>query len=151
MSNADLRVRRPDKHETLIQALKDDAGFPALRDVLVYSAVIGFEQGRRLPFDKSGEPIRYDILLGSPYAETIVNMLAATCHPDDAEILDDSRLGERIRIFEEFANGGLEFLQGQINTQYGSRDDLIRSLVTDALVDTEVPGPIGNMDLTAGL
>lgn len=58
MTVGDVRVRRPRRHEGLIQELRDEAGFTTMRDVLLLAAAIGRGQGRRTPFDDSSEPIR---------------------------------------------------------------------------------------------
>ena len=135
MSSADARVRRPERHEVLIQTLLTEARFPAMRDVLLFAAALGYSANRRVPFDKPGEPIRYEILTNEAQADAFVSMLAAVTMPDDPEILDATRLGERIAIFEEYANGGLEFLQEQINTQRKPYDVIVKSLTVDALTD----------------
>ena len=141
MNVVDPRVRRPERHEVLIQQLRNDAGFPAMRDVMLFAAGVGFGQGRRVPFDKSGEPIRYEILTNDALAEPFVSMLAAVTKEGDPEILDASRLPERITIFEEYANGGLEYIQEQLNTRREPLDVIIRSLTTEAVSDAgEVRG-----------
>ena len=135
MSSADVRVRRPERHEVLIQTLLKEARFPAMRDVLLFSAALGYSAGRRVPFEKSGEPIRYEALVSEAQADAFVSMLAAVTVHDDPEILDATRVGERITIFEEYANGGLDFLQEQINTQRKPYDMVVNSLAIDALTD----------------
>ena len=141
MSVVDPRVRRPERHEVLIQQLRNDAGFPAMRDVMLFAAGVGFAQGRRVPFDKSGEPIRYEILTNDALAEPFVSMLAAVTKEGDPEILDASRLPERIMIFEEFANGGLEYIQEQVNTRRQPLDGTVRTLTVETLTDAgEVRG-----------
>ncbi len=141
MSVVDPRVRRPERHEVLIQQMRNDAGFPAMRDVLLFAAGVGFAQGRRVPFDRSGEPIRYEILTNDALAEPFVSMLAAVSAQGDPEILDSARLTERITIFEEFANGGLEYIQEQVNTRREPLDVVVRSLTIEALSDAgEVRG-----------
>lgn len=135
MTSRDARVRRPERHEVLIQHLITEAGFPAMRDVLLFGAALGYSVGRRVPFDKAGEPIRYDILTNDAQADPFVSMLAAVSVPDDPEVLDSDRLSERIAIFEEYANGGLEYLQEQINTRKEPYDVIVRSLTVDALSD----------------
>lgn len=135
MSMVDPRVRRPERHEVLIQRLRNDAGFPAMRDVMLFAAGVGFAQARRVPFDKSGEPIRYEILTGDAMAEPFVSMLAAVTNEGDPEILDTNRLPERITIFEEYANGGLEYLQEQLNTRREPLDVVVRSIAVEAVSD----------------
>jgi dnd system-associated protein 4 len=141
MSVVDPRVRRPERHEVLIQQLRNDAGFPAFRDVLLFAAGVGFAQGRRVPFGRSAEPIRYEILTNDALAEPFVSMLAAVTSEGDPEILDAARLPERIVIFEEYANGGLEYIQEQLNTRREPLDVMVRSLTVEGVADAgEVRG-----------
>ena len=136
MSITDARIRRPERHELLIQTLLSEARFPAIRDVLLFAAALGYSTNRRVPFEKSGEPIRYETLINEAQAEAFVSMLAAVTVQEDPEILDVTRLAERIAIFEEYVNGGLEFLQEQINTQRKPYDVTVKSLTIAALTDT---------------
>lgn len=146
MTTSDVRVRRPKTYEVLIQQLRDDAGFPTMRDILLFAAALGKFQGRRQPFDESSEPIRYETLTDPAYAATLVNMLAAVTEADDPEVLSGSRLTERVRIFEEFANGGLEYLQEQKNVRQLPLNLLVAALVTEALDEAAAqPAPIDDL------
>ena len=135
MSIVDPRVRRPERHEVLIQQMRNDGGFPAMRDLMLFAAGIGFAQERRIPFDKTAEPIRYEILINDALAEPFISMLAAVAKEGDPEILDATRLSERITIFEEYANGGLEYIQEQVNVRREPLDVVVRSLTIENLSD----------------
>lgn len=135
MSAIDLRVRRPEQHEELIRLLMAEARFPTLRDVLIFAAALGFSVDRRVSFDKSGEPIDYNVLTRNAGSQAFISMLAAVARKDDPEILDLERLADRVHIFEDYANGGLEYLQEQINSQHKTLEVLVRDLVTDGLTD----------------
>jgi dnd system-associated protein 4 len=133
----DLRARRPAEHERLIQELRNDARFGAFRDILVFAAALGFRNDRRKPLTKSaGDPIRYEVLIsGSGFSEALINMIAAKV-TDDPEIMDDHRLEERLKIFEEYANGGLDCIQEQINVRHQTAALVVADLVTEALSDS---------------
>jgi len=135
VSIVDPRVRRPERHEVLIQQMRNDGGFPAMRDLMLFAAGIGFAQERRIPFDKTAEPIRYEILINDALAEPFISMLAAVAKEGDPEILDATRLSERITIFEEYANGGLEYIQEQVNVRREPLDVVVRSLTIENLSD----------------
>lgn len=141
MSNHDARVRRPAQQEALLQQLKDEAGFPTMKDILLFAAGVGVTQNRRVPFEKSGEPIRYDTLTSEAWSEPFISMIAAVAATDDPEILDDARLGERISVFEEYANGGLEYIQEQVNVRKQSYEIVIQSVALEALSDTQSAKP----------
>lgn len=147
MQVSDARVRRPQQYEVLLRELREDGVFTTMRDILLFAAAVGFVQQRRVPFDTSAEPIRYETLTDPSYAETLVNMVAAVELRDDAEILDKPRLNERIGVFEEYANGGLEFIQEQMNVRHQSAQMVIESLVTDALAGADVAEPVSVEDL----
>ncbi|RLK59606.1 DNA phosphorothioation-associated protein 4 [Actinokineospora cianjurensis] len=133
----DHRARRPAEHERLIHELRDDAGFGAYRDILIFAAALGFRNDRRKPVTKpAGDPIRYEVLIsGSGYSEALINMIAVNVS-DDPEIMDDARLEERIKIFEEYANGGLDCIQEQINVRHQTAALVVTDLVTEALSDS---------------
>jgi len=147
MSGSEQRVRRPEQHEALIQHLRDEGGFPTMRDILLFAAGVGFANGRRVPLQKPGEGIRYEVLVNDSLADPFVSMLAAVTHPDDPEILDSARLDERVKIFEEYANGGLEYIQEQANSRHLPYDVIVRSLATEALDDTRTAEPASISDL----
>ena len=115
-----------------MQELQVEGGFPTFRDILLFAAAVGFRQGRRVPFSEAaGDPIRYDVLTGPSYSDTLVNMIAANV-VDDPEILDDTRIEERVQIFEEYANGGLEYIQEQCNVRHQPAELVVIDLVTQA-------------------
>lgn len=132
---AEDRFRRPAAHEQLLNELTGkDGPFRAMVDALMFAAALGRRKDRRDPFEKAGEPIRLALMDGRQYGDVLIDMIAAAEAQDDPKILADERLAERIRIFEEYANGGLNFIQGELNTS-GSHDlvTIVSSLVMDAL------------------
>ncbi|MFF3412948.1 DNA phosphorothioation-associated protein 4 [Streptomyces sp. NPDC002742] len=129
------RFRRPAAHEDLISALAGKEGpFNAMVDVLMFAAVLGRNKGKRDSFDKPGEPIRLALIEGRQYGDVLVDMIAVAEEPDDPKILADERQPDRVKIFEEYANGGLNYIQGEINAS-GGHDyvSIISTLVMEAL------------------
>ncbi|PVB01793.1 dnd system-associated protein 4 [Mycobacteroides abscessus subsp. massiliense] len=119
-----------------MQEMQSEAKFPTYRDILLFAAAVGYHQQRRVPFTaSSGDPIRYEVLTYHGFSDTLINMIAANVVSDDPEIMDGIRLEERIKIFEEFANGGLEYIQEQINVRHQPVDLIVIELVTDVLAD----------------
>ncbi|PVA40499.1 DNA phosphorothioation-associated protein 4 [Mycobacteroides abscessus] len=120
-----------------MQEMQSEAKFPTYRDILLFAAAVGYHQQRRVPFTaSSGDPIRYEVLTYHGFSDTLINMIAANVVSDDPEIMDGIRLEERIKIFEEFANGGLEYIQEQINVRHQPVDLIVIELVTDVLADS---------------
>ncbi|MFE6481502.1 DNA phosphorothioation-associated protein 4 [Streptomyces sp. NPDC057757] len=125
----DLRVRRPKEREVLVQQLlaENDGIFISMAEALLFAAALGWSRNRWESFEKTETPIRFDVFKKMPTGEAFIDALAVMKSPGDPEILSDARTPERIRIFEEYANGGLAALQGEINAS--------RSPVADTLVD----------------
>ncbi|PBA28931.1 DNA phosphorothioation-associated protein 4 [Mycobacterium intracellulare] len=148
----EVRARRPQQHEALMQEMQNEAKFPTYRDILLFAAAVGFHQQRRVPFTaSSGDPIRYGVLTDPGFSDTLIKMIAANTVSDDPEIMDDSRLEERIKIFEEYANGGLEYIQEQINVRHQPVDLVVVDLVTDALAYNEGAKPLSVDELLGGV
>lgn len=134
ISTGESRVRRPQQHEALMTELRDEGSFATFRDLLLFAAAVGFYFQRRVPFAAAaGDPIRYETLTVPAFSEALIGMIAANEVAEDAEILDSSRLDERIRIFEEYANGGLEYIQEQVNVRHQTASLVVIALVTEAL------------------
>lgn len=132
MPAGDIRVRRPQQHEALMLELRQEAAFATYRDALLFAAAVGAYIQRRVPFTSSAEPIRYEALKEPMFSETLINMIAAN-EVDDPEIMDSTRANERVRIFEEYANGGLEHIQEQVNVRHEPANLVVISLVAEAL------------------
>ncbi|GBE65144.1 hypothetical protein MFM001_16060 [Mycobacterium sp. MFM001] len=150
---SEVRVRRPQQHEALMQELQNDAKFPTYRDILLFAAAVGYRQERRVPFSNAGgDPIRYEpTMTAPPFSDTLINMIAANEVADDPEIMDVTRLEERVRIFEEYANGGLEYLQEQINVRHKPADLVVVDLVTEAFADDGGAKPASVDELLGGV
>lgn len=146
MNTAEVRVRRPRQHEALIQLMRDEAGFATMRDVLLFAAAVGKSQERRVAFSEAGEPIRYETLIDPEYSSALVNMIAVVSEPEDAEILARGRLKDRITIFEEYACGGLEYIQGELNARKMTLETLLPALVVEGLGEERAePAPIEDL------
>ena len=145
-------VRRPQQHEALMQELQSEAKFPTYRDILLFAAAIGYRQERRIPFtNASGDPIKYETMTVPSFSDTLINMIAANEVSDDPEIMDSNRAEERIKIFEEYANGGLEYLQEQVNVRHKPANLVLIDLVTEALSEDGGAMPASVDELLSGV
>ncbi|MEV4568505.1 DNA phosphorothioation-associated protein 4 [Nonomuraea sp. NPDC049419] len=133
-SPSEQRVRRPKGHESLIQQLSKDGDgpFTSMAATLLFAASVGYAHERREQFSETGEPIRYEVFRRSPTAEAFIDSLGVLEHPGDASILSEERLGERVTIFEEYANGGLNYIQGEINASKSRVMDVLLEMVRRA-------------------
>ena len=148
---SDVRIRRPQQHETLMAELQSEAGFQTLRDILLFAAALGCRHGRRVAFTSAGEPIRYETLTVPAFSEALVNMIAANVVTDDPEIMDGVRIEERINIFEEHANGGLEYIQELVNVRHQTAALVVIQLVTEALSESGGAQPVSVDELLSGV
>jgi dnd system-associated protein 4 len=123
------RFRRPHDYEQLLAKLTDKktGPFATLVEAMMFAALLGRRKGERKPFEQSDEPIRLALMEGRLYGDVLLDMLAAVEHEDDPKILGDERQAERVLIFEEYANGGLAYLQTLISRQANQDLDVIIS------------------------
>jgi len=98
------RVRRSKAQESLPSELSEGI-FTTLADALVFAASVGYEAQVRKSFDAAAESIRYGTFETRNVAH-IIDLLAFA-ESGEVEILADSRLGDRIEVFEELAEGGM--------------------------------------------
>jgi len=129
------RIRRPkDKSDLLGQLgdLENGGVFETYKDALVFAAALGYHRDVFRPFEKSDEPIEWNVFKANDRA--LINMLGLA-KTKELKILsnDDEVFDERLKIFEGYANGGLEVLQNEI---MDSTKPLLESL-TDFLMSLE--------------
>jgi dnd system-associated protein 4 len=102
--SSELRIRRPKARENVLEALTNSV-FDSMYETMVFSACLGFHLDKRVPFQESGEPIRFNIFVNNGYG--YLPDLLALATKNDAKCLAEVATEERLRLFEEFANGGL--------------------------------------------
>ncbi len=111
------RVRRPKDKDELVERLRsrDGGAFAEIRDVLLFAAVVGFQEQRYEPLgdDNEGESIRWETFINRWFAEDLIGMIAVA-HSEDKEIASRDRIGDQLRIFEAYANGGLMVLEEKL-------------------------------------
>jgi dnd system-associated protein 4 len=98
---------------------------------MVFAAALGAKHKKRVPLEgvaKDLSPLRQDYFTSS--FALLINLLAIT-EIKDIKILGDDDIADeqRIHIFEEYANGGLEILQNELRgaVDYSERLLLILS------------------------
>lgn len=136
---AQRRLNRPKDKDDLLQQLTEQGPFHEYRDVLVFAAALGWYEGRRVPLGAKGEPIRWEVATNRRGTETLANMIGAA-ETGDPEIVSPAKFEERLTIFEEYANGGLERLRSAL-AEAGPRPplDVLVSLVQKACRTGEEP------------
>jgi dnd system-associated protein 4 len=126
------RIKIAKDKADLVKALvasKDTTGpFKTYVEVMVFAAALGVKHKKRIPLReiaKDLSPLRQDYFTSS--FVLVINLFAIT-ENKDINILGDEQMADnqRIHIFEEYANGGLEILQSELR---GAVDYLERLLL----------------------
>ena len=133
MEATERRVRRPSAWSDLLDELNSTV-FASYADALTFAACLGYSKGRRKPFEKSDEPIRMTVFETRGHG-TIPDFLALA-EEKDAQILADDRYEDRVLIFEEYANGGLEVISSRVEEHFRALDAIL-ALVAEAQVEEE--------------
>tara|TARA_R110002094_G_scaffold42357_8_gene54662 strand:+ start:6042 stop:6458 length:417 start_codon:yes stop_codon:yes gene_type:complete len=132
----DYRVRRPKQHDPFMNALKDEGIFDSLKSVMVFAAAIGASQDISREFSDSAEKIPLRIFNES---QDIPFMLAlALAKTNDVTNLREDNMEVVLKIFEESAAAGLEYLEGcidQSNPKESIEQLLTRGEHSDLLTD----------------
>lgn len=133
---ADKRIKIAKDKAKLVKDLKasdETTGpFQTYVDVMVFAAAFGVKRKKRVPLVEIArdlDPIRRDYF-DNNRCELVINLLAISETQDQNILADDEKSDEqRIKIFEEYANGGLEILQDAMRgaVDYSERLILILS------------------------
>ena len=122
-------VRRPKQFEEMMKRLCQEESriFLTYKDALVFAACLGYSRGKKQAFEKTSEPVGLHIFKGD-YDAAIFNCIGLSI-TGDPHIMGAERESERIRMFEEFACGGLEIIEEEIYKGAGTWDQLMLGLV----------------------
>lgn len=118
---AESRIKVAKDKANLVKELKASDNttgfFHTYVDVMVFAATLGARRKKRVPlveFARDLDPIRRDYF-NSNKCELLINLLALSVIQNQNVLSDDEESDEqRIKIFEEYANGGLEILQQEL-------------------------------------
>jgi dnd system-associated protein 4 len=118
---ARIRVARDkaDLVKSLVVSNETTGPFQTYADVVAFAAALGVRRKKRSPLGKISTkepaPIDLDIFVSRGYDLAI--KLIAIAQTKEAKIISPSDLAseaERVHIFEEYANGGLEILRDEL-------------------------------------
>jgi dnd system-associated protein 4 len=138
------RIRIAKDKAELVKALTSSEGskagpFPTYADVILFAAALGARHKKRLPVGeisrKEPGPIDEDIFVARGY-DMVIKLLAIV-DTKDAKILSfDGKYSEnRIQIFEEYANGGLEILRDELRGAVDYTERLLLMLMSERVKD----------------
>jgi dnd system-associated protein 4 len=134
MSDYSIKIAK-DKAD-LVVALKEQptTPFETYADVMVFAASLGYSRNKLIPFTKSAvqpEAIRLNTFSSRGY-DTAINLLAIS-HTKNQKVLgnDEESNNEKIKIFEEYANGGLEIIQDRLKGSIDYLDTILLLLASE--------------------
>ena len=132
-------IYRSTIHEDFVQRLarsphpiKKTSIFPTIKDLLCFAAVLGFSEGKKIPLSEKykKEDIQKQIFIDDGKVNII--FLIALADQKDSNVLRDDNPVDIVKIFEEYANGGLEIMKAwEIDTPDDTRGDkaLVHGLI----------------------
>lgn len=117
----DTRIKVAKDKTALVKSLRaadnSTGPFQSYADVLVFAASLGIQKQIRKPiteYSQEIDPIRQDIFYGKGYDQVINLIAVADTNNPKVVSIDDKVEETRIKIFEEYANAGLEILENKM-------------------------------------
>lgn len=120
---------------SLIEANEITGAFQTYVDVIVFAAALGAKRKKRIPIEeisrKEPEPIPQEHFVSRGY-ENIINLLALA-NTQDVNVLTKDEISEeeRIKIFEEYANAGLQILEDSLKGSVSHLDRILLFLTLE--------------------
>lgn len=127
------RIKISKNKAELVKSLVDFGGgvgpFQTYADVIAFAATLGAKYNKRIPLNiisKEPAPISIEIFVSRGY-DTVIKLLAIaeTNDPHILSLYDTDAENQRVQIFEEYANGGLEQLQEELKGIVDYSDHLL--------------------------
>lgn len=134
MSDRLIRISK-DKADLVVNLVEESTTpFETYADVMVFAASLGYSRNKLIPLTeiaKKPEPIRPNIFTHRGY-DTAINLLAIS-HSKNQKILgsDEESNNEKIKIFEEYANGGLEIIKDRLRGSIDYLDTILLLLASE--------------------
>ena len=127
---------KADLVKSLISSEHKSSPFQTYADVIAFAASLGNKRKKRLPLGEISkrEPgsIDVDIFVSRGYDMAIkLIAIAETKNPKILSHLDEKLEAERLQIFEEYANGGLEILREELRGAADYSDRLLLILISE--------------------
>jgi dnd system-associated protein 4 len=134
MSDRLIRIAK-DKADLVVNLVEEQTTpFETYADVMIFAASLGYSRKKSIPLTdiaKKPEPIRPNIFSHREY-DTAINLLGIS-HTKNQNILgsDEESNSDKIRIFEEYANGGLEIVQDRLRGSIDYLDTILLLLASE--------------------
>ncbi len=128
------KVKLPSQFKEMMDELKGTGPFEKLTNIMIFAACLGFKrQNRKVIGKPAQDPIRLDTF-NDPYDQAIMNVIAFLENDRDPLMLSETKQDEKIKIFEEYACGGLEIIhreiwESKLNTPPDSLDNELINMI----------------------
>lgn len=95
-------------------------------DILSFAAALGFQYKKRIPFEKTSRKDP-DAVLQEQFRDASLIGLIAFAETQSVKILsrDEENDHQRAKIFQEYANGGLEILQEKLRGSVDHEEQIL--------------------------
>ena len=90
-----------------------DSVFDTYVELLCFAACLGYSRNASVPFESSAEAVPWHIFENRG-KDSVVNLVAAVAS-EDFTIVGPDRFDDKLKVFEQYANGGLEILSQLID------------------------------------
>lgn len=140
---AEKFITRPAKFEKLIDILTEQGIFETKQAAMTFAAAVGWCLARkREPRGKGGNEIRWNVFETSK-DDAFIHALALA-ESDSIEILGRDRVDnedDSIKVFEEYATAGLQYIQDKCVEAPGDLLDNLLSLLAEVNTNASEPPP----------
>jgi dnd system-associated protein 4 len=137
MSENRIRVAK-DKAElvkSLMASAENNSPFQTYADIILFAAVLGAKQDRRVALGeiskKEPSPISSEVFISRGY-DSVMKLIAIAA-TENINVISPDRSDveqQRIQIFEEYANGGLEIIHQELRGAVDYTDRILLMLST---------------------
>jgi dnd system-associated protein 4 len=108
-------ISRSKKFQPLVESLtlsidKNKAVFPTIKDLLIFAAMVGYEHGQKEDVESEKEEVPLRIF--ETNHDEMYFYLTAIVESKNPNLFKDKNQAEMLKIFERYAAGGLQTIQG---------------------------------------
>lgn len=136
------RIQRAKDKEQLVQLLVKGKNnlFKEIWQLMVFAALIGWKDGKRSPLKEidSGKGIDETIFSNNVAWPGLLNLMCLVHAEGNLSSLapTEEAMNDKIKLFEEFANRGLEIIEDRLETSSFSHDAFLNFLSNFTSEDT---------------
>ncbi len=127
----------------LLDSKETRSAFQTYADILVFAASFGIKNHKKVPLKEISHsepaPISLEVFVSRSY-DWVIKLIAVT-DTQDPKILSDYEPhaeAQRVKIFEEYANGGLEKLREELRGAVDYTERILLILNTERFQEQEI-------------